>query len=124
MKIGTDLSISECRTSGYSVIDFNKRDLVKAGKLDKDHYVRLSVSFPERWNDAGRPDIKAAREGLALYSTDVDICWNDIHEQYIRHKEGIDSFADLANCPIEMDNPTAYNLLNLADIVNSYCGIE
>ena len=123
MKIGTDINISTCRCEGYTVIEFNKRDLFKGGKLDKGHSVAVTISFPDSWNDSGRPMIGAE---LPLYSTDTWIDWNSAFELYQDNQEGIDSLCGIGGTDgwnFEQENPSEYDLLTLIDIVNAYCGI-
>jgi len=90
MKIGTDVSIAECRYSGYTVIEFKKRDLIKKGVLDKDCSVHVTISFPERWDESGRPHV--GYESHELYAHDTCICWNSVYELYEQHKKSIDNF--------------------------------
>lgn len=127
MKIGTDVSIAECRDSGYMVIEFKKRELIKKGVLQKDVYVECSQSFPVegRWQN-GRPHIGYERH--ELYSIiDISHSWETIMEFFEKHEESILSMCG-AKCRedycINFDNPTEYDLLNLISDVNSYMGLE
>jgi len=121
MKIGTDGSIVECRNEGYTVIEFAKNKLFKNGILDKDFPVHVTISNPYNWEN-GKPLIGYKKEDLYLYDTYYS--FNDAFEVYCTYKDAIDSFADLKNCPIEMDNPSEYDLLHLIDVVSHYCGLD
>jgi hypothetical protein len=124
MKIGTDISLAECRAEGYGMIEFNKSKLLKKGILQKDTPVRYFRTFGYLSHDEkGRP-LELGMMKAELYITDTLISWNDLIEIYEPRKEGIDNFADFKNCPLNWDNPTEYDLLTLADIIDSYCGIE
>jgi hypothetical protein len=117
MKIGTDVSIQECRRSGYMVIDFPK-GLIKDGVLDKDREVELSISFPEAWHDSGTPMIGT---DLSLWSLRENYSWNDLIEfiNYSDRREMVASCCDWEHCQPEMDNPNEYDLLHLASDISA-----
>ena len=130
MKIGTDISIAECRDSGYMVIEFKKRELIKKGVLQKDVEVECSQSLPhdghcDRWQ-YGTPMIGYRYH--ELWSViDVSHSWNSIMEMFEEREKDIMSCCGASNREeygINFDNPTEYDLLNLISDVNMYCGLE
>jgi hypothetical protein len=132
MRIGMDVSIAECRRSGYMVMDFKKRDLIKNGVLDRDCGVTFSVSNPMEWNDAGKPMINSDRYGRAirrsfLWSLEpIEYTWNDLVEllTYGDNEESVSSCCDWKNCKPNFDNPNEYDLLHLASDIHCTMGIE
>ena len=132
MKIGMDISIAECRRSGYLVMDFKKRELIKKGKLDKDAVVIFSASDPMAWNDAGKPMINSDRYGnrlehIPLWSVDnSEYSWNDLIG-FINTPEKMESVAsccDWKNCKPNFDNPNELDLLCLASDIHCCMGIN
>jgi hypothetical protein len=131
MKIGTDVSIAECRDSGYMVIEFKKRELIKKGVLQKDVYVECSQSFvaDNRWQN-GRPSCQYGYpfSRHELYSV-IDVChsWESIMEFFEKYEKEIMSMCGATSredyC-INFDNPTEYDLLHLISDVNCYMGLE
>jgi len=127
MKIGTDVSIAECRDSGYMVIEFKKRELIKKGVLQKDVYVECSQSLPvdDRWQN-GRPMIGYTRH--ELYSViDIAHSWESIMEFFEKYETEIMSMCGATNRKeygVNFDHPTEYDLLNLISDVNCYMGLE
>lgn len=130
MKIGTDVSIPECRVSGYGVIDFKVKVLFPNGRkggLDKNAEVFFTRSNPEDWFDNGRLRFDAgycmngASKGMV---TSRSISWNEAWELYLKNKEAIDSYADVKNCPFNEDDPDERDLLVLIDTVDSYLSIQ
>jgi hypothetical protein len=123
MRIGTDMSIAECRCSGYMVMDFKKRELLKKGVLNKDCPVTLSISNPEGWNDTGRPMIGS---GYPLWSlTPTEYSWNDLMDLLDeKSREGIESCCDWKNCQPNLDTPNEYDLLHLASDISSYMSLS
>jgi hypothetical protein len=130
MKIGTDVSLSECRDSGYMVIEFKKRELIKKGVLQKDVYVECSQSWPHddcgpRWQN-GKPMIGYTSEELWIVK-DIWHSWETIMSMFESHEKSI---MDMSGCKtreeyfVDFDNPTEYDLLSLISDVNSYCGLE
>jgi hypothetical protein len=127
MKIGTDISLAECRDSGYMVIEFKKRELIKKGVLQKDVYVECSQSwaFDDRWQN-GRPMIGYSRH--ELYATyDVWHSWETILEMFEMNEQSIMEMCG-ATCRddyyVNFDHPNEYDLLTLISDVNSYGGLE
>ena len=116
--IGTDISIQECRASGYVVLD--QMGLVKKGKLDKDKKVRVTLSNPNEWPD-GRNRPGATNHELYIY--DVMLSWNNLWEQFKLQGKGIRDFCDWDNCPHETKNPTVEDMVQLAQTVSTYCGL-
>jgi len=124
MKIGTD-SISECRDSGYMVIDFKVKSLYPNGRkngIDKDCEVRATVSFEGSW-------IKGHFQpwlNLPQYMTDTFVSWNDLIG--IFQDMGMTQPGFLSSCdrksPETIENPTEYDLLNLASDICSYQGLD
>jgi hypothetical protein len=126
MRIGMDISIAECRRSGYMVMDFKKRELFKNGKLDKDCPVIFSVSNPYAWNDAGKPMINSDRYGNQLQHNqlwlidNMEYSWNDLMEmlEYGDRMESVASCCDWEHCKPNFDNPNEYDLLHLASDIS------
>lgn len=131
MRIGTDVSIAECRNSGYTVIEFKVKELFPNGRkagIDKDALVNVTISNPEEWQN-GRPYIYDRFEGRIspLYVYDDVMSWDAVYEMYLNNKESIDSLCGIDpvnGWTFEVDNPTEYDLLSLIDSVNSYCGLD
>lgn len=131
MRIGTDLSIAECRSEGYTVIDFKVRELYPNGRkqpLDKECNVLVTISFPPNWTD-GRPNSLYGADEYppVLYIYNDYLSWNDAYEMYIADKASIDSLCGIDpvnGWTFEVDNPSEYDLLSLIDSVNSYKGLE
>ena len=123
MKIGTDMSLDVCREEGYSIIEFKVKELFgKGGKLNKNCPVNYKKSNPERWKH-GKFNFNG--EGPAYY-VDTEISFEDMVDfiSYKDRKEQVAKFADWENCPINFENPSAYDLLHLASDVDSYFGLE
>ena len=124
MRIGTDVSLQTCMDEGYTVMDYAVRKLFPRGRkngIDKDCQCRFSASFPTyiRKECATEGDPFCMRRMF-----DVNYSWNDLVAEYERNKAGIDSCCDFANCAPNFENPTAWDMLHLADCINSYCGLE
>lgn len=120
MKIGTDISIAECRNSGYMVIEFKKRELIKKGVLQKDAYVDCTQSNPECWKK-GRPII--GFDFHQRYCCNTICTWNMAIEIFKRHGEGILKYIGCESeeeSYLHRENPTEYDLLNLIADINSY----
>jgi len=121
MKIGTDINLSTCRAEGYLMMEFNKNKLIKKGKLVQDCDVNFKATLGYLSHDEnGKPLYPSESNN---YQLNVSMCWNDVCEIYKDKKAAIDSFAE-TDKHINFDNPTEYDLLNLASDVNSYCGLE
>jgi hypothetical protein len=124
MRIGTDSSIAECRRSGYLVMEFPKRELIKKGVLNKECYATFSVSNPMGWNDAGRPDIGS---GYPLWVfNDVHLTFEDLLSliKEPKDRESVASCCDWEHCQPNLDNPNEYDMLHLASDINAAIGIE
>ena len=124
MKIGTDISLTVCRIEGYMVMEFKKRELIKKGKLDKDCEVTLSVSNPMAWTDSGKPLIDSGYDLWVLPPTTFS--WNDL-VALIDNPVSLYSVAsgcDWKNCTPNFDDPTEYDLLNLASDIQWAIGLE
>jgi hypothetical protein len=125
-KIGTDISIAECRRSGYMVMEFSP-DLIKNGKLDKDVGCTFSVSNPNAWTDSGTPDIsKFDTEPLwDLSPHDTEYSWNDLMEFIKDTKKYImvEKCCDWGKCIPNFDNPTEYDMLHMASDIHFTLGI-
>ena len=123
MKIGTDINLWTCRAGGYLMMEYNKNKLLKKGILQKDVYVRFTATSGYlAWNENGKllpPQLRKTDS----YVLDTEFCWNDLVEMYEADKKGIDSFCGYENCIPDFENPGAYDLLNLADDINSYKGL-
>jgi hypothetical protein len=93
------------------------------GRLKKDHYVHLTISNPQLWTDDG----KIAEPGTNredLYLVDTDVCWDDLWEIFESQGQGIKDYCDWENCPIESENPTLWDMLQLISVLHGYCGVE
>jgi hypothetical protein len=124
MKIGIDINLSVCRAEGYLMMEFNSKKLVKNGKLDKDCYVRFTAtSGCLAWNDNGKLLPPQLRKTDA-YILDVQYTFNDLLELYEQNKANIDSCCDYGNCKPDFENPTEYDMLNLASNIDCYYGIN
>ena len=132
MKIGTDISIAECRRSGYMVMDFKKKELVKKGILDKNANVTLSASNPIAWNDAGKPMINSDHYGNQLIHSPLwsleptNYSFNDLLDliKTTERFESVASCCDWKNCQPNFDNPNEYDLLHLASDIHCYQGLN
>jgi len=123
MKIGMDISIAECRRSGYMVMEFKKRELFTKGILNKDAYATFSLSFPEAWNDAGKPMVGTEYTLWSLEPSEYS--WNDLMEM-IEDPERRASVADCCdweNCNPIFDNPTEHDMLHLASDISAAIGL-
>ena len=126
MKLGSDVSIAECRVSGYMVIEYKKRDLIKKGILDKDCRVSLTVSNPDAWTDCGRriPPVNniydyEANHGIPpvrAYILDDEYSWNDLMKflNDFDRRKSVESCCDWKHCKPNLDNPDEYDFLRLA----------
>jgi hypothetical protein len=128
MKIGTDISLRECMASGYLMMEFKKRELFPKhlkGKMDKDAYVNFEQTMG--WithTENGYPKVPGTPK-RRLYSL-YDCCYtfNDLLQIYIEYKDSIDSMCGMTEDDRNLDNPTEYDMLNLASDINAYCGLE
>ena len=131
MRIGTDASFVVCRDEGYAVIDFKEKTLFPNGRdkgLDKNAKVRLTISNPSRWKN-GRSCFKTksqknSDDPFPIYFFNEEITFNNVYMIYLENKDGVNGYADLDNCPIEMNNPDERDFVNLAELLHTYCGLN
>lgn len=116
MKTGTDLSIPECRSSGYPVVEHGKSPMDPA----KDY--RLTISNPNAWTDSGQ--VKFGK-GHKAYHFDGFISYKNLWELFESRGEGIKSFCDFKNYPYPApdESPSFHDFVSLASTVDTYCGI-
>lgn len=104
---GTDVNLGVCKNEGYTMIEFNEKEI-----FDKNEYYRVFYFEPEYVNNYPNRttcfDQKETFEGL--------------RELYLKHKEGIDNFAETNNY-VNFDNPDYTDFLNLASDLIAYCGL-
>ncbi len=115
MKTGTDMSIKECRESGYPVIEHT-------GKFDPAKYYGLTISLPHLWpNGRALPGWPRGQ----LYMTDTDVSYNDLWELFESKGQDIKDFCDFKNCPYPLPaDADFHDLASLAGTLSSYCGVE
>ena len=113
MKTGTDVSLWECRMSGYPVVEHGKRP------MDPDKPYDLTISNPRHWGKPG------TRRKL-LYDTDVMISYKDLWESFVRGGQGIKDFCDFKNCPYPSpeEDPSFNDFVSLAQTVVLWHGLE
>ena len=120
MRIGTDVSLKVCLEEGYTVMDFEVRKLFPHGRkngMDKDCPVIFSASLPEYARDPG-----IGGQGRAW---EAEWTWDGLMERYRRYKTDIDNMCGQEICPPETEkNPDEYDMLNVGDAINSYCGLQ
>ena len=107
--------------SGYPVMDPTR--LVIDGKLDKRKFVKVTISNPENWSDEGYA--KGGKSRDELFDHDSIVCFEDLWKQFLRNaraKKGIKDYCDWEHCPIEHENPTPRDMLQLISILWGYCG--
>ena len=123
MRIGTDMSLKVCLEEGYTVMDFKVRELFPHGRkngMDKDCLVTFSAGIPAYlrkelatdWDPFGMRRLWEAR-----------VSWNDLLELYLPRKAAVDSFAGGPQVS-DMENPNEYDMLNLGDVLQAYCGLD
>jgi len=118
MKIGTDVSIQECRKSGYLIMDFKVRGLFPNGHRagpDPDYPCRFYCYIP------GKPLMRPYMDTL--------LSLNCLKEMFEQHSDSILSMcgierSDLRALGESVEDITEHDLLTLADSINSYCGLE
>lgn len=124
MRIGTDVSLQTCMDEGYTVMDYAVRKLFPRGRkngIDKD----CQCSFSASWPLDCRSSVATPNDPFGMRRRfDTTYSWNDLLERYGRHKAGIDSCCDFANCSTNFENPTEWDMLHLADCIAAYCGLE
>lgn len=124
MKIGTDASLTECRCEGYTIMEYKKRELIQKGKLNPECCVRFYAYYPEYILEEMYPELTETEVKLLPRSDkldfDIELTTIDLWDMYKAYKEGIDSLVGkLDRC---FPN-NQYDLLELADDINSYCGL-
>ena len=108
--IGTDVNLDTCKEEGYMMMKYDGRKPFKP-----DTSVIIFRYFPEYIRQ--EMGIKGAGDKMWTRLDTLDV-W----EVYQSHKAGIDSFAGQAG---GFEYPTDwYELLYLADTVDSYCGLD
>lgn len=105
MLVGQDISIDVCKSEGYIYINFNTKEF----KRDKEY--RVMQKFP-CWDEL-----------KGQYIVDVFLTFDEVMEEYLEDKEGIDSFAE-TNLHVNFVNPTIHDFVNLCSDVNSYKGLN
>jgi hypothetical protein len=117
MKIGTDCSIPVCRSEGYMVIEFNKKELMPNGVMNKDYKVALTASNPEAWYDNGKVKFQAQ----PIYLLDEEYSWNDLVKilKSNDREKSVANYADWKNYPINFDAPDEQDFLTLASDLHS-----
>jgi len=119
--IGTDVSIAECRKSGYVVLD--RQGLVdRKGVLDKDKLVHVTISNPMFWDCNGHNEPGVSKQDLYVY--DNWTSFSAVLAQFRDAGESIKSFCDWENCPIELENPTPWDMAHLIQTVHAHSGLE
>jgi hypothetical protein len=123
IRIGIDVDIRTCREEGYPVALLKSKKNID--QLDPEKNIHLTISDPEMWPDGiNKACTWASGIGsIDLYRIDSYFSFNDLKEQFLDRGEGIKSFCDFDNCPIELENPSIYDFLHLANTLDSYCGL-
>ena len=119
MRIGTDGSLNTCKEEGYLMMEFKVRELFSKKVFQPDALCRFIAHYP----DYVLKDIHGTENPVGQKTLIVDALYsaNDLWECYQLKAEGIDSFTGMEG----REFPTCeYTLLQLADDVNSYSGIE
>jgi len=106
MIIGTDISIAVCKAEGYLMLKFDGRK-----KFTKKSRVNVFAYYPHYCNLPNE---------LIL---DTIVTFAELEEIYNAKKAELDRFAE-TNEAVNFENPTIYDLLNLASDINAYCGLE
>jgi len=105
MIIGTDISLAECKESGYLMMEYKGR------KFDPSQQVKFIRCY-DRYTEF---PFEYLKHEVWL---DTGCVW----ESYESHKQGIDKCCDCDFKSID-DIKTWYDLLHLADVTDAYCGI-
>lgn len=118
MRTGTDISIPECRASGYPVVEHH------SSKMNPKKDYLLTISNPSSWADSGG-GVKPGR-GHTAYRVYTFVSYQEMWERFEKQGEGIKKFCDFENCPLPTPENTSsfHDFVNLASILDSYCGIE
>lgn len=117
MKTGSDISLRECRSTGYPVVEHFGQ------KMDPDKHYSLTISRPEVWPDGY---LLPGTRVKHAYEVDMFITYKELWRQFLGGGKGIKDFCDFEKCPLPApdENPSFYDFVSLAGIVNSYKGID
>ncbi len=115
MKTGTDISIPECRKSGYPVVEHDM------GKLYVNTRYILTISNPEAWSENGKR--KPNQSNPYLFHDRVS--YNEMWRLFNIEGVGIKKYCDWKNCPLPSpeESPTFQDYVSLASILHGYCGL-
>ncbi len=116
MRIGQDVNMDTNIAEGYGILSYRKSDLYVKGKFNPNGEARFIRHFP----DYCIAEAKDAGQTLPDLLTDAIVSAQDVFEQYQEHANGIDSFTGSEPRSIPANE---WELLDLADAVNSYCGL-
>lgn len=123
MRIGTDMSLKVCLEEGYTVMDFKARELFPHGRkngMDKDCFVTFSASIPAY----RRKELATGRDPFGMRRLwEASASWNSLLELYLPRKASVDSSAGGPQVS-DMENPDEYDMLNLGDVLQAYCGLD
>lgn len=119
MLLGMDVSIQECRASGYVVVDIKHR--TETSRCPKDLEFRITLSNPSFW-PGGYAKPGATPDQLYIY--DIDLSFNELSKRFQQGGEQIKSFCDFENCPIELKCPLMCDFVQLASVVSGYSGLS
>ena len=108
--IGLDIDMETNIEEGYGMLDYNPNI-----KIEKDTYIRFYQYYPEYIIIEGNME----KDTLMI---DTMVSWNDLFETYTKHKESIDSF--IGSTYENNNDISVYDILSLADTIQSYKGLE
>jgi hypothetical protein len=117
MRPGTDVSLRECRESGYPIIEYFARDLLPDGTLNPEAMIDLTISNPENWPWGVNKIGVLSRD---LYRRTGYYCFKELKEAFLRAGQGIKDYCDWKHCPIELERPHPMDFLHLAGILDGY----
>jgi len=107
--------------AGYVVLD--RQGLVdRSGVLNKDKPVYVTISNPKYWDDNGYNLPGVLASDLYVFANWLD--FNEVRERFEDASESIKDFCDWENCPIELENPTPWDMAHLIQVVHAYSGLE
>lgn len=113
--IGNDISLDTCKEEGYLMVEFDARK-----KYDKALDYRFYAFYPEYVeNYTAFEDQHTINKGD--FRIDINFSAVDLWELYKNHKKGIESFIGSTYKIIPED---IYTLLNLANDIRAYCGLN
>lgn len=110
MRIGTDVSIQECRNEGYAVMDYNVKEF-NANPTDTDCQFTWSLPLYIR-QELGWV------VGMPVIITEYFLSYNDLYSMYLEKKGEIDSM--IGGEHVRTETPDPSDLLNLASDLQSY----